>query len=101
VIAAVVIACGAHVSEAGRDLRPGQAPGARGAEPLAEQVSAGQDDRVLRPDDRRLRLLLVAIVLLVAVPSIARWQLAALGAGLIAIGVVLIVTQRRRRAGGE
>lgn len=51
---------------------------------------------VRAPSPRRLRLLLVALVLLVIAPSIARWQMAALGLGLVAIGVVLLVQRRRR-----
>lgn len=51
---------------------------------------------VRAPSPRRLRLLLIALVLLVIAPSIARWQMAALGLGLVAIGAVLLVQRRRR-----
>jgi len=46
---------------------------------------------------RQLVLLAVAVALFALFPSIARWQMGALGAGLILIGVVLIVQGRLRR----
>ena len=43
-------------------------------------------------------LLLIAIALLVVVPStIASWQMGALGSGLIVIGLVLLIQRRRDR----
>ena len=46
---------------------------------------------------RQLLLLAVAVVIFAVLPSIARWQMVALGFGLVAIGVALIVQGRRRR----
>ena len=46
---------------------------------------------------RQLLLLAVAVVIFAVLPSIARWQMVALGFGLILIGVVLIVRGRRGR----
>jgi flagellar biosynthesis component FlhA len=47
---------------------------------------------------RQLLLLAVAVVLFAVLPSIARWQMVALGLGLVGIGVALIVQGRRRRS---
>lgn len=52
---------------------------------------------VRAPSPRQIRLLVIALTLLVLGPSIARWQMGALGVGLVSIGVVILL-QRRRRA---
>jgi len=45
---------------------------------------------------RQLLLLAVAVLVFAVLPSIARWQMVALGLGLVGIGLVLLVQGRRR-----
>ena len=45
---------------------------------------------------QRLPIVAVAVVLLVAFSAAASWQVALLGVGFVAIGVVLLLQRRRR-----
>jgi hypothetical protein len=65
---------------------------------VTSAFASGQDDGVRNRSQRRQILLLLAIVLFVAVPSVGYWQLALLGAGFVTIGLVLLVQGRRRSA---
>lgn len=64
---------------------------------LAGEGRGGKDGEVALTPRRRLSLLAVAGALLFGVTRVASWQLAALGAGFVVVGVGLLVQGRRNR----